>query len=144
MSIKFCSKAYFSGVRFFNEPEISDSGPPALSPSRRTCAQDFYILKNPSTSAGFEPASLGSRGKHGTPRPLRPYNLYIGMQYNLTIPKRCKTYTTRRYQQPDLEKLQLLLIRKFFKLFLKSFYRILIFFFVSAHKTSYFAFYPFR
>ena len=30
MPIKFCSEAYFSGWRFFNEPEISDSGPPAL------------------------------------------------------------------------------------------------------------------
>ena len=29
MPIKFCSEAYFSGLRFFNEPEISDSGPPA-------------------------------------------------------------------------------------------------------------------
>ena len=45
MLIKFCSEAYFSGLRFFNEPEISDSGLPALSPFRRTCAQDFYVLK---------------------------------------------------------------------------------------------------
>ena len=30
MPIKFCSEAYFSGFRFFNEPEISDSGPPSL------------------------------------------------------------------------------------------------------------------
>jgi len=36
---------FFSGLRFFNEREISGSGPPALSPSQRTCAQDFYILK---------------------------------------------------------------------------------------------------
>ena len=34
----------FSGLGFFNEPEISDSGTPAYSPSRRTCAQDFYVL----------------------------------------------------------------------------------------------------
>ena len=27
------------------EPEISDSGPPALSPFQRTCVQDFYVLK---------------------------------------------------------------------------------------------------
>ena len=43
--IKFCSEAYFFRLRFFNEPESSDSGPPAWSPSRRTCAQDFYVLK---------------------------------------------------------------------------------------------------
>ena len=29
LPIRFCSEAYFSGLRFFNEPEISDSGPPA-------------------------------------------------------------------------------------------------------------------
>ena len=28
MPIKFCSEAYFSGLRFSNEPEISDSGHP--------------------------------------------------------------------------------------------------------------------
>ena len=29
--------------------------------------------KNPSTSAGFEPVSLGFRSEHVTPRPPRPY-----------------------------------------------------------------------
>ena len=32
----------------------------------------FMSWKNPLTSAGFEPANLGSRGKHGTPRPPKP------------------------------------------------------------------------
>ena len=32
-------------------------------------AQDFYVLKNPSTSAGFEPANLGSQDENVTPRP---------------------------------------------------------------------------
>jgi hypothetical protein len=62
--LNFAQRPIFSGLRFFNEPEISDSGCPAESPSRRTCSQDFYVLKNPSTSAGFEPANLGSRGEH--------------------------------------------------------------------------------
>jgi hypothetical protein len=60
---------FFSGYRFFNEPEISDSGSLALSTSPRTYAQDFYVLKNPSTSVGFEPANLGSQGEHVTPGP---------------------------------------------------------------------------
>ena len=42
----YAQRTIFSDLRFFNEPEISDSGPPAQSPSRRTCAQDFYFLKN--------------------------------------------------------------------------------------------------
>ena len=32
----------------------------------------FTSWKNPSTSAGFEPANLGSRGEHVTMRPSRP------------------------------------------------------------------------
>ena len=65
MLIKFCSEAYFLDLRLFNEPEILDSRLAAWSPSRRTITQDFYVLKkNPSTSAGFEPANLSSWGKH--------------------------------------------------------------------------------
>ena len=45
MPIKFCSEIIFSGLRFFNDPEISDSGLPASGPSWRTCTQDFYVLK---------------------------------------------------------------------------------------------------
>ena len=60
----------FLGLRLFNEPKISDSGPPAQSPSRRTWAQDFYVLKkNPSTSAGFDPANLGSPSEDVTLKP---------------------------------------------------------------------------
>ena len=43
--LNFGQRPIFSGLRCFNEPEISYSGPPPLSSSRRTCAQDFYILK---------------------------------------------------------------------------------------------------
>ena len=50
MPIKFSSEAYFFRLE----------------------VQDFYVLKNPSTSAGFEPANLGSRGEHVTSRPPRP------------------------------------------------------------------------
>ena len=32
----------------------------------------FTSWKNPSTSAGFEPANIGSRGEYVTPRPPRP------------------------------------------------------------------------
>ena len=45
--LNFAQRPIFSGLRFFNEPEISDSGPPASSHSQRTCAQDFYIPKKP-------------------------------------------------------------------------------------------------
>ena len=33
-------------------------------PSGRRHAEDFYALKDPTASAGFEPANLGARGQH--------------------------------------------------------------------------------
>jgi hypothetical protein len=30
-------------------------------------AEDFSALKNPTASAGFEPANLGTRGQHADP-----------------------------------------------------------------------------
>jgi hypothetical protein len=35
-------------------------------------AEDFFALKNPTASAGFEPANLGTRGQHATPRKPKP------------------------------------------------------------------------
>ena len=32
----------------------------------------FLVLKNPTASAGFEPASLGTKGQHATSRPPKP------------------------------------------------------------------------
>ena len=84
MPIKFCPETYFS---CFNEPEISDSEPMAYRPSQKTSAQDFYILKNPSTSAGFEPANLGPKGEYITPRPPRQLiaTLYFGFTLNYNL-----------------------------------------------------------
>ena len=39
-------------------------------------AEDFFALKNPTASAGYEPANLGTKGQHATSRPLKP--LYFG------------------------------------------------------------------
>jgi hypothetical protein len=35
-------------------------------------AEDFFALKNPTASAGFETANLGTKGQHATPRPSKP------------------------------------------------------------------------
>ena len=32
-------------------------------------AENFFALKNPTASAGFEPMNLGTKGQHATPRP---------------------------------------------------------------------------
>ena len=41
-----------------------------LSKGRR--AEDFFELKNPTASAGFGPANLGTKGQHVTSRPPKP------------------------------------------------------------------------
>ena len=34
--------------------------------------EDFFALKNPTASAGFEPANVGTKGQHATSRPPKP------------------------------------------------------------------------
>ena len=38
-------------------------------PSEGRRAEDFFALKNPTASSGFEPANLGIKGQHATSRP---------------------------------------------------------------------------
>ena len=64
--LNFAQRPIFSSLRFFNEPEISDSRPP-----RGLMLRIFRSWRSPSTSAGFEPVNLGSQGKHITLRPPR-------------------------------------------------------------------------
>jgi hypothetical protein len=49
-------------------PQIYDMGPTALLPFWRK-VEDFFTLKIPTASAGFEPANLGTKGQHTAPRP---------------------------------------------------------------------------
>ena len=53
-------------------PQIYDMGPTALLPLRRKACWGFFRPKNPTASAGFEPANLGTKGQHATPRPPKP------------------------------------------------------------------------
>jgi hypothetical protein len=48
---------------------IRDMGPTVYFPSKGRLAEDIFALKNPTASAGFEPANLGTRGQRATPRP---------------------------------------------------------------------------
>jgi len=41
-------------------------------PSEGRRAEDFFALKNRNALAGFEPANLGTKGQHATPRPPKP------------------------------------------------------------------------
>ena len=39
------------------------------SPPKGRRAEDFFRPKSPTASAGFQPANLGTKGQHATPRP---------------------------------------------------------------------------
>jgi len=43
-------------------------------PSEGRCAEDFFTLKNPTASAGCEPANLGTKGQQATSRPPKLLN----------------------------------------------------------------------
>jgi hypothetical protein len=45
-------------------PQICDMEPTALLPPEGRHAEDFFALKNPTTSAEFEPSNLGTKGQH--------------------------------------------------------------------------------
>ena len=38
--------------------------------------EDFFALKNPTASAGFEPANLDTKGQHATSRPPKLLHIY--------------------------------------------------------------------
>ena len=42
------------------------------SPPKEGVLRIFFALKNPTASAGFEPANLGTKGQHATSRPPKP------------------------------------------------------------------------
>jgi len=56
----------------FYMPQIYDMGSTALLPLRRKACWGFFRPKNPTVSAGFEPANLGTKGQHATSRPPKP------------------------------------------------------------------------
>jgi len=47
------------------------------SPPKEGALRIFFALKNPKASAGFDPANLGTKVQHATPRPLKPLRILI-------------------------------------------------------------------
>ena len=70
MSGNFCLNFDFHvNLGIFYMPQIYDMGPRALLSLRRKACWRIFRPKNPTASAGFEPANLGTRGQHATPTP---------------------------------------------------------------------------
>jgi hypothetical protein len=67
----------FKSLGIFYMPQIYDMGPTALLPLRRK-AEDFF---RPFASPGFEPANLGTKGQHPTPRPPKPLLPHVTSKY---------------------------------------------------------------
>ena len=51
-------------------------------PLEQRRAEDFFVLKNPTASAGFEPANLGTKDQHATSRPPKPLSPLLIMISN--------------------------------------------------------------
>jgi len=76
-------------------PQIYDMGPTALLPLRRKARWGFFHPKYPTALAGFEPANLGTKGQHTTPRPPKPITYCLQKQnYDLAL---------RQHTQPNIE-----------------------------------------
>ena len=54
-------------LEIFYMPQICDMGQTALLSLEGRRAENFFALKNPTASAGFEPANLGTKGQHANP-----------------------------------------------------------------------------
>jgi hypothetical protein len=53
-------------------------------PSEGRCAEEFFTLKNLMALAGFEPANLGTKGRHATPRKDVPM-IYVHLVVTVII-----------------------------------------------------------
>ena len=51
-------------------------------PSEGRRAEGFFSLKNPTVSAGFEPANLCTKGRHATSRPPKPLSKCLYINFN--------------------------------------------------------------
>jgi len=60
-------------------------GPTALLPLQRKACWGFFRPKNPTASAGCEPANLGTKRQHATSRPPKPIYTILGTCYSVRM-----------------------------------------------------------
>ena len=77
MKIKFCWGLFFQAWDSLTSLKSQTRDPQLKVPLGGLLLRIFMSWKNPSTSAGLEPANLGSRGEHVTPRPTRPTSFFL-------------------------------------------------------------------
>jgi hypothetical protein len=75
-------------------PQICDMGQAALLPLRRKACWGFFsALKNPTASAGFELANLGTKGQHATSRPPKSIKTFMTVEMTAVYPNFCTMCT---------------------------------------------------
>ena len=63
-------------------------------PTEGRRVDDFFALKNPTASAGFEPWNLGTNGQHATSRPPKPLFVFLYFYNNTVV---IKLYVTTEF-----------------------------------------------
>ena len=58
-------------------PQIYDIWADGFTSPPKEGVVRIFRPKNPTASAGFEPANLGTKGQHDTPRPPKSLYIYI-------------------------------------------------------------------
>ena len=74
-------------------------------PSEGRRVEDFFALKNQMASAGFEPANLGTKGQHATPRPPKPYCIWYGSTNKMLVNHMC--FVIKLFAYSDIQALSL-------------------------------------
>jgi len=62
------------------------------SPPKEGALRIFFVLKNPTASAGCEPANLGTKGQHATSRPPKPIKTYTYTALNYPLDNSLRIY----------------------------------------------------
>ena len=87
--LNFAQKPIFEAWGFLTSLKSQTREPRIKVPPGGLVLGIFTSWKNPSTSAGFEPGNLDSRGEHDAPRPPR---LHVGARAQLEVtPDVCRT-----------------------------------------------------
>jgi hypothetical protein len=78
MAAEFCLQSIFFHARkvLLHAVNVRHGTDGFTSVPKEVVLRIFVALKNPSSSAGFEPTSLGSSGKHATTIPPRATPFY--------------------------------------------------------------------
>ena len=78
--LNFAQRPIFQACGSLTSLKSQTRDPQLKVPSGGLVIRIFTSWKNPSTSAGFEPANVGSRGEHVTSRPPRTNIVYIAWE----------------------------------------------------------------